>query len=75
MYVCFAIRAGRMPFAPTLYSPTLICQGSIYLSFFLSLLFSGFDDAFRAIERLSMYVFDLPVDVAVKQFKDMNEAF
>jgi hypothetical protein len=36
---------------------------------------SGFDDAFRAIERLSMYVFDLPVDVAVKQFKDMNEAF
>jgi hypothetical protein len=37
--------------------------------------FTGFDDAFRAIERLSMYVFDLPVDVAVKQFKDMNEAF
>ena len=37
--------------------------------------FPGFDDAFRAIERLSMYVFDLPVDVAVKQFKDMNEAF
>ena len=22
-----------------------------------------------------MYVFDLPVDVAIKQFKDMNEAF
>ena len=40
-----------------------------------SFFFSGFDDAFRAIERLSMYVFDLPVDVAVKQFKDMNEAF
>jgi len=36
---------------------------------------TGFDDAFRAIERLSMYVFDLPVDVAIKQFKDMNEAF
>ena len=37
--------------------------------------FIGFDDAFRAIERLSMYVFDLPIDTAVKQFKDMNEAF
>ena len=37
--------------------------------------YPGFDDAFRAIERLSMYVFDLPVDVAVKQFKEMNEAF
>ncbi len=35
----------------------------------------GFDDAFRAIERLSMYVFDLPVDVAVKQFQEMTEAF
>jgi len=36
---------------------------------------TGFDDAFRAIERLSMYVFDIPEDTAVKQFKDMNEAF
>ena len=32
----------------------------------------GFDDAFRAIERLSMYVFDIPEDTAVKQFKDMR---
>lgn len=38
-------------------------------------LLPGFDDAIRAIERLSIYVFDLPVDVAVKQFKEMNEAF
>ena len=35
----------------------------------------GFDDAFRCIERLSMYVFDLPVDAAVKQFQNMSEAF
>ncbi len=35
----------------------------------------GFDDAFRAIERLSIYAFNLPVNVAVKQFQDMNEAF
>jgi hypothetical protein len=38
-------------------------------------LFPGFDDAFKAIERLSMYAFNLPVNVAVKQFQDMNEAF
>ena len=38
-------------------------------------MYLGFDDAFRAIERLSMYVFDIPEDTAVKQFKDMNEAF
>ncbi|XP_059091425.1 RUN domain-containing protein 1-like isoform X2 [Tigriopus californicus] len=36
---------------------------------------TGFDDALRLIERLSIYVFDIPVDVAVRHFKDMSEAF
>ena len=35
----------------------------------------GFDDALKAIERLNLYSFNLPVDVAVKQFQQMNEAF
>ena len=39
------------------------------------LLLQGFDDAFRALERLSIYVFDIPVNVAVRQFQDMSEAF
>lgn len=38
-------------------------------------LVAGFDDSLRLIERLSIYVFDIPVDVAVRQFKDMSEAF
>ena len=42
---------------------------------FLPFLISGFDDAFRALERLSIYVFDIPVNVAVRQFQDMSEAF
>ena len=42
---------------------------------FLPFLFQGFDDAFRALERLSIYVFDIPVNVAVRQFQDMSEAF
>jgi len=36
---------------------------------------TGFDDSFKLLERLSMYVFDLPVNIAVKQFEDMDEAF
>ena len=36
---------------------------------------TGFDDSFRAIERLNAFVFDLQVDVAIKQFQNMNEAF
>jgi len=36
---------------------------------------TGFDDSFKLLERLSMYVFDLPVNIAVRQFEDMDEAF
>eukprot|EP00092_Neocalanus_flemingeri_P067438 GFUD01082319.1.p1 GENE.GFUD01082319.1~~GFUD01082319.1.p1 ORF type:complete len:634 (-),score=187.67 GFUD01082319.1:90-1991(-) len=36
---------------------------------------TGFDDSFKLLERLSMYVFDLPVNIAVRQFQDMDEAF
>ena len=39
------------------------------------LLFSGFDDAFKLLDRLSLYVFDLPVNLAVQQFQQMEEAF
>jgi len=36
---------------------------------------TGFDDSLKLLERLSMYVFDLPVNIAVRQFEDMAEAF
>jgi len=36
---------------------------------------TGFDDGLKAVERLNLYAFHLPVDVAVKQFQQMNEAF
>jgi len=37
--------------------------------------FQGFDDTFKLLERLSVYVFNLPVDVAINQFQTMDEAF
>jgi len=36
---------------------------------------TGFDDAFKLLDRLSLYVFDLPVNLAVQQFQQMEEAF
>ena len=42
---------------------------------YLNVLHSGFDDSLKLLERLSMYVFDLPVNIAVRQFEDMAEAF
>merc|ERR1712029_369840 len=36
---------------------------------------TGFDDTFKLLERLSGYVFDIPVDIAVKQFDELEEAF
>jgi len=35
----------------------------------------GFDDAFRAVDRLSSYAFDLQVNVSVKHLQELNEAF
>ena len=40
-----------------------------------NLYFLGFDDTFKLLERLSVYVFNLPVDVAINQFQTMDEAF
>jgi len=36
---------------------------------------TGFDDTFKLLERLALYVFDLPADLAVQQFQEMDEAF
>ena len=44
-----------------------------YLTSFFKYL--GFDDSFRAVDRLSSYAFDLQVNVSVKHLQELNEAF
>lgn len=36
---------------------------------------SGFQDAFHTLDRLTGYKFDLPVDLAVRQFQNIKDAF
>ncbi|CAK9814741.1 RUN domain-containing protein 1 [Anthophora plagiata] len=36
---------------------------------------TGFQDAFHTLDRLSTYKFDLPVDLAVRQFQNIKDAF
>ena len=36
---------------------------------------SGFDDALVSLDRLSSLNFDLPVDLAVRPFKNIKDAF
>lgn len=36
---------------------------------------TGFRDALRTIDRLSQYHFDLPVDLAIRQFKSIKDVF
>lgn len=36
---------------------------------------SGFRDALKTIDRLSNYRFDLPIDLAVRQFQDIKDVF
>lgn len=39
------------------------------------LLQTGFQDAFHTLDRLTSYKFDLPVDLAVRQFQNIKDAF
>lgn len=37
--------------------------------------FSGFDDGLQSLEKLSGIKFDVPIDLAVRQLKNISEAF
>jgi len=45
------------------------------LIFYGLLLLLGFQDAFHTLDRLTNYKFDLPVDLAVRQFQNIKDAF
>ncbi|PSN47864.1 RUN domain-containing protein 1 [Blattella germanica] len=36
---------------------------------------TGFDDSFKSLEKLSQFKFELPVDLAVRQFQNIKDAF
>ena len=59
-------------YAVTTGEPRIIPSVVIFTHF---IVITGFDDTFKLLERLSLYVFDLPVDVAVNQFQQIDEAF
>ena len=37
--------------------------------------FPGFQDAFHTLDRLTNHKFDLPVDLAIKHFQNIKDAF
>ena len=37
--------------------------------------FTGFDDSLQSLEKLSGIKFDVPIDLAVRQLKNISEAF
>nr|XP_012222670.1 PREDICTED: RUN domain-containing protein 1 [Linepithema humile] len=59
-FVCAALNANKL----------VIC----YLSWSY-VVKTGFQDAFHALDRLTSYKFDLPVDLAVRQFQNIKDAF
>lgn len=48
-----------------------LVQNKILNDFFLI----GFQDAFHSLDRLTHVHFNLPVDLAVRQFQNMKDAF
>lgn len=38
-------------------------------------MFSGFQDSLRSLDVLTGYKFDLPVDLAIRQFQNIKDVF
>lgn len=36
---------------------------------------TGFRDALKSLDRLTQYRFDLPVDLSIRQFKNIKDVF
>ncbi|XP_029159612.1 RUN domain-containing protein 1 [Nylanderia fulva] len=73
-FVCAALNANKLV---TWLKLILQCQ---YLleNYYLSWSYvvkTGFQDAFHTLDRLTSYKFNLPVDLAVRQFQNIKDAF
>lgn len=57
----------------------LICQQTSLIGAYYEpwsyMMQTGFRDSFRTIEKLSAFLFQLPIDQAVRQFESINDVF
>ncbi|XP_071649280.1 RUN domain-containing protein 1 [Temnothorax longispinosus] len=73
-FVCAALNANKLVIWLKLILQCQYLLENYYLSWSY-VVKTGFQDAFHTLDRLTSYKFDLPVDLAVRQFQNIKDAF
>ncbi|KAL6266939.1 hypothetical protein P5V15_000024 [Pogonomyrmex californicus] len=73
-FVCAALNANKLVIWLKLILQCQYLLENYYLSWSY-VVKTGFQDAFHTLDRLTNYKFDLPVDLAVRQFQNIKDAF
>ncbi|XP_011062303.1 PREDICTED: RUN domain-containing protein 1 isoform X1 [Acromyrmex echinatior] len=73
-FVCAALNANKLVIWLKLILQCQCLLENYYLSWSY-VVKTGFQDAFHTLDRLTSYKFDLPVDLAVRQFQNIKDAF
>ncbi|XP_055681258.1 RUN domain-containing protein 1 [Lutzomyia longipalpis] len=73
-FVCAGLNTGKLAkWLQLIYQCPELC--STYYTSWSYAAKTGFRDALRSLEPLSLLKFDLPVDFAIRQFQNMNDVF
>ncbi|XP_041981210.1 RUN domain-containing protein 1 [Aricia agestis] len=73
-FVCAALNAHKL----VIWLNIILKSTSLINSYYMStsyVLNTGFQDALQSLDRLTQYKFNLPVDLAVKQFLNIKDVF
>ncbi|KAL0119623.1 hypothetical protein PUN28_007813 [Cardiocondyla obscurior] len=73
-FICAALNANKLVIWLKLILQCQYLLENYYLSWSY-VVKTGFQDAFYILDRLTSYKFDLPVDLAVRQFQNIKDAF
>ncbi|KAL6424129.1 hypothetical protein ACFW04_009775 [Cataglyphis niger] len=73
-FVCAALNANKLVIWLKLILQCQYLLENYYLSWSY-VVKTGFQDAFHTLDRLTSYKFNLPVDLAVRQFQNIKDAF
>ncbi|XP_012527097.1 RUN domain-containing protein 1 [Monomorium pharaonis] len=73
-FICAALNANKLVIWLKLILQCQYLLENYYLSWSY-VVKTGFQDAFHTLDRLTSYKFDLPVDLAVRQFQNIKDAF
>lgn len=73
-FICAALNANKLVIWLKLILQCQYLLENYYLSWSY-VVKTGFQDAFHTLDRLTSYKFELPVDLAVRQFQNIKDAF